>query len=213
MEYTLKQLLHAGQADGFTSIAIQLCNTFPDVRRLVERRDGLMSPSNRSEVTGFAMGLSEKDHIAFVKAVAVYEHCCGTFGSVTLLQCLLPVRLTPSDTRRELLDWVLRNTDSYKYYAHGAKSLEELDLVRTRRAEMRKANILRDLQRQAGDKQRIAAKATRDLPNAVRRGDIKAVHALIGKGADVRGGDGDGESLVVKAELQLRGNCTSPTRG
>ncbi len=31
---------------------------------------------------------------------------------------------------------------------------------------------------------RLAAKATEDLPNAVRRGDLKAVEALLAKGAD-----------------------------
>jgi hypothetical protein len=77
--------------------------------------------------------------------------------------------------------------------------VEELDAIRALIAEHRAEGIERDQKRQFHDKARIAAAATKDLPNAVRRGDLKAVRALIAKGADPATSAPDGSSLIAVA--------------
>lgn len=152
--------------------------------------------SGRDEMLDFVKNLPLDDQIAFAKSVAMLEHSVGGRGSVTSLQHLLPVVPDPD---RKLLDWVLRNTKSYWYYSHGARSVEELDAIRALIAERRAEGIERDQRRQVSDKARIAAAATKNLPNAVRRGDLKAVRALIAKGADPATSAPDGSSLIAVA--------------
>lgn len=152
--------------------------------------------AEREEMLTFVKNLSLDDQTEFVKSVAMLEHSVGGCGSVTSLQHLLPVVPDPD---RKLLDWVLRNTKSYWYYSHGARSVEELDAIRTRIAERREERVETDQRRQVRDTARIAAAATKNLHNAVRRGDLKAVRALIAKGADPATSTPDGSSLISVA--------------
>ena len=146
----------------------------------------------RGKVISFAKGQTNNDRIALLKSIAMLEQSVGNLGSITLLQFLFP--LVP-DPDSKLLDWVLRNTESFWYYAHGARSVEELRVIRKMRAEITAESIERDAQRQRQDKKRIAETATNNLFNSVRRGDIKAVRALIGKGANVNTSVPNGMSL------------------
>jgi hypothetical protein len=124
------------------------------------------------------------------------EHRVGGLGSVTNLQHLLQL---VDDPERTLLDWILRNTKSYWYYSHNARSIQELDLTSKRIAERKAARVEKEQTRQIEDKSRIAADATRKLYNAVRRGDLKAVRALIERGADVTSCGPDGSPLIAVA--------------
>lgn len=151
---------------------------------------------HRDKVISFATELAMPDRIAFAKSVAIVENRVGGLGSVTMLERLLSLILDPE---RKLLDWILRNTTSYWYYAYGARSIEEFDLACRRKAERAAESIRRDEDRQAQDRSRIAKAATRKLYNAVRRGDIKAVRALIEKGADVSVPAPNGSSVLALA--------------
>jgi hypothetical protein len=103
------------------------------------------------------------------------------------------------DAEDEVLDWILRNTASYDYYAHGARSLGEYRDICSHRARRRAEAMRVEMERQAQHKTRIAARATLLLYNAVRRGDAKAVRALLAKGADPNAKAPDGTSLEALA--------------
>lgn len=160
----------------------------------------------RDDIAPYAHNLSSEDRIALTKALAVLEHQVGGRGSVTHVRCLLPL---VDDPDRLLFDWILRNTDSYAYWSHGAKSIEEYDSIRTRNAESaargsaeKSERLKLELQQQKENRERNIQNATQRLYNAVRRGDIKALQALIAKGADVSLPTSAGMTLLEYAESQ-----------
>lgn len=163
----------------------------------------------------FFDGLPPYDREVFVEAVALYEHTVGGLGSVTTLQNLLPM---VGDAHDAVLDWILRNTNSYSYYAYEARSLEEYRAICSRRAKRKADAEFQETNRQAQAKARIAERATTLLYNAVRRGDLKAVRALLVRGADPTTKAPDGTSLDslaignhrhdIAAELQAHMNAS-----
>lgn len=189
VEPTLRRLLEIGRSERYAEIA-----------RVAELRDHSamlqLAGVYRDQVLAFAKGLPLPDQVAFIKSIAILEHGVGGLGSVTNLERLLSL---VSDPKRTLLDWVLRNTKSYWYYSHGAQSIEDLDLIRGRIAKQRDERLAKNQGRQVRDKVRIAEAATNKLYNAVRRGDLKAVRALISKGADATSHAPDGSSLIAVA--------------
>lgn len=189
LDRVFDRLLQIGRIEAFSDIAhvLELCPNLAVIQLLDQHRD---------ELEPYTRTLSAKDRIAFIKSVAILEHQVGDRGSVTHLKCLLPL---VSDPERSLLDWILRNTTSYWYYAHGARSVGEFDLACRLKAEQAAEGIQRDLERQARDKARITASATANLYNAVRRGDSKAVRALLAKGADPSTVALEGTPLVALA--------------
>jgi len=185
----LQRLVEIARSGDYSEIAQMAdpANRSSARRVVMECRDDMMS---------FAKALPLDERVAFIKSIAMLEHYFGGLGSVTNLTWLLPL---VSDAERNVLDWVLRNTKSYRYYSHGARSADELDLVRRRIADHSAERIRRDQERQLQDKKQIAEAATRNLHNAVRRGDIKAVRALIHKGANVKAPGSDGSAPVTLA--------------
>ena len=89
--------------------------------------------------------LSSLDRKAFAKALAIYENTVGGLGSVTALERVLPL---VSDEDHAVLDWILSNTRSYWYYAHGAKSFAELESIKADNAARRARNELREAERE-----------------------------------------------------------------
>jgi hypothetical protein len=150
--------------------------------------------------------LQPAEQATFVKALAVYEDTVGGLGSVTALHRVLPV---VSDPDHAIIDWVLANTRSYWYYSNGAKSFVELQGVRTDLAHWRDEKAESERKREADAKIRKAERATQNLYNAVRRGDIKAVKALLGQGASVSGTTPDGVGLVEFATACGRGDIAA----
>ena len=148
--------------------------------------------------------------MAFIKAVAAYEDTVDGLGSVTLLHHLLP---HINDSDHAVVDWILRNTRSYWYYAHSARSYEEYVAQERWRAEQTAINVHRDRERQARDRARIAIDATTRLCGAVRRGDLTAVQALLRKGADAGVETADGEPLVSFAIRQNREDIATVLTG
>lgn len=135
----------------------------------------------------------------FVKAVAAYENTVGGLGSVTTLKRLLPLL---GDSELEALDWILGNTNSYWWYGHGASSVAELAEWNRLNNERRELALAKEVERECFARLRKADKATVSLPNAVRRGDINAVRALIARGADSRAASMDGMPLLQYAKVR-----------
>ena len=156
-----------------------------DIRDLPEARSHHLvcelSDSIRREGWEWFSALSQPDRANFTKAIAIYEDNVGGIGSATILQSILP---EINDPEHQTLDWVLNNTHAYEYFAQGTRSAEELNHRKQQASERRSANLRAEEAREIEAKARKAAKATENLHSAVRRGDIKAVRALLAKGAD-----------------------------
>ncbi len=170
-----------------------------EVMRLADR--GL------SDSTEFFGSLNTAEQVAMLKAVAAYEDTAGEMGmgSVTLLERLASLKsLRHGDPRREAYAWILANTNSYWYYGGGMKSLDGFQDWQHTKYEIAAENIRNDAARQAIDSARIAVKASGNLYNAVRRGDVKAVAALIALGGDADGRCPDGKSLIEFAREKGR---------
>jgi hypothetical protein len=84
--------------------------------------------------------ISVADRPGFIKALAVFENTVGGLGSVTTLEKLLPL---VDDDGGELLDWIVRNTQSYWYYSNKASSLDEMNEIR-REHQRRRARAFSD---------------------------------------------------------------------
>lgn len=170
-----------------------------EVMRLADR--GL------SDSTEFFGSLNTAEQVAMLKAVAAYEDTAGEMGmgSVTLLERLASLKsLRHGDPRREAYAWILANTNSYWYYGGGMKSLDGIHDWQRTKYEIAAENERNDAARQATDSARIAVKASGNLYNAVRRGDVKAVAALIALGGDADGRCPDGKSLIEFAREKGR---------
>ncbi len=145
--------------------------------------------------------LSALERAAFVKALAVYENTVGGLGSVTALERVLPLI---QDEDHAILDWILSTTRSYWYYSNGARSYAELQEIKAAHAERRAQNEKREAEIERFAKERKAKQASANLFNAIRRGDTKAVEALLRQGAVPQGVAPDGIPLVRYAEENNR---------
>jgi len=151
-------------------------------------------------------GMSPSEQASFVKALAVYEDTVGGLGSVTALHRVLPV---VSDPDHAVIDWVLSNTKSYWYYSSGAKSFAELQGVRSSDARRHADAARREREREAEAKARKTERATQNLYNAVRRGEVKAVKALLGQGASSSATTPEGMSLAEYAASRGRADIAA----
>lgn len=186
----IEQLVAAGLADDFAAVA------------------SLPGAGNHAQVLWFASSLrgagrrvvddmAPSHRVAFVKALAVYENTVSGLGSVTGLRDLLP--LAPG-AAHELIDWVLSSTRSYDHYSHGARSLDEFMAMKAAHAERRAERESNEAERARQARARREERATANLRNAVRRGDLGAVKALLSQRAAVDGGVIAGEPLDRYAE-------------
>jgi len=143
------------------------------------------------------INLSGEDQSSFIKSLALYEQTVGGLGSPTLLFHALQL---VDDPDHKLFNWVLANTTSYEYYARGVKSFAELQQREEEGRNKAAANLEREAQRATEAKARRAKKASGNLINAIKRGDIKAVEALLLQGASTDISTSDGLSAADFAE-------------
>jgi hypothetical protein len=167
-----EQLLEIGRYDRYEEIArVPGAGVHGDV----------VCNAGSGRLVTFYKDLPTNDRHALIKAVAMYEDTVGGVGSVTALQRLF---LLVNDPRGDLLDWVLQNSRAFRYYYHDARSLEEYKDICERIAARKAETLHREKGRELEAHERQATVATANLYNAVRRGDIKAVRALLAQGAN-----------------------------
>lgn len=126
--------------------------------------------------------------VGLIKALTMAEQrlkgwSCGSVSPVRTLYDALPL---PSSEKTQIADWVLLHTENpwIPFTNFGARSLADYH-VRAATVAAHAEEVRRnERQRQQDAQARRTAKAGRDLPAAVRRGDAKAVIALLAKGAD-----------------------------
>lgn len=112
------------------------------------------------------------------------------FGSVPPVANLFHIYASMVDVveRDRVADWVLANTvndySPFGTHNHGARSLKELARKADERFARRQATAVREQARFEDARNQRSVQATERLPNALRRKDVKAVAALLAKGAD-----------------------------
>jgi hypothetical protein len=110
--------------------------------------------------------------------------------------------------QNQLADWILSNTCNdytpYGTHNHGARSLDELKKKIDEYGVKKQASAAREKARFENARNKSCNQATDRLPSALRRKDIKAVAALVAKGADVDAVGPSGQSArEIARELGL----------
>ena len=164
----------------------------------------LASSCFRGAVVDKVAALPVEDRVALAKALAVYENSVGGIGSVTALQHVMCLFGDAVERGYETFSWISENTRSLWYYADRAVDFIEPDVAAVRRAAARAENERRNYELAAPERARRAERATENLYNAVRRGDIKAVQALLGRGANPTAMTPTGELLISYARDSSR---------
>jgi hypothetical protein len=203
-EMLLNKLIEAGKTNDFSQISSLLTtqeqNTYRYIMRL-RPEPWLNSAEN----------LNEEELVSLIKCLTIIE--CNydgwMAGSVSpviwlfrKLSSFEPVFL------HDVADWVLANTkNGYLPFGTmnlGAKSIVEFTQLKKLSSERRKTRHETEVKRQDLARARKAQKATLALFGAVKRSDIKAVKALIAKGADITAKDS--ENISVTEYAQMKGN-------
>jgi len=159
--------------------------------------------------------LQEDDLFHLIKGFVIYEqglkeHGYGLGGSVSpvIILCERYAALRP-DHEKELMAWVVKNRTN-PYLPFGSIVLNECTsfkerndaLIALEHEKRKKAAIEDALQAERAliKAEKEALNATTNLPNAVRRGDLEAVKALVEKGGDLTVRTDDGKSLFFIAK-------------
>jgi hypothetical protein len=155
-----------------------------------------------------AQELSETDLENLIRGYVLYSrarptHSGGSCSPVIRLYWVFSKRFPHKS--EELADWVFKHTTNHyeplgTKITYGAINLKEYNV---RRAEHdRLANLKHEKYLLMKQEESIHKKetATQRIAAAVRRGDLKAVKALLDRGADFKRALPEGESLVVLAK-------------
>jgi hypothetical protein len=161
----------------------------------------LASSCFRGTVVDKIAALPLDERVSFAKALAEYENSVGGIGSVTALQQVMHLFGDAVELGYETFFWITENTRSLWYYADRAVDFIEPDVAAVRRAAARAETERRNYQLAAPARDRRANRATGNLCGAVRRGDPKAVQALLAKGADPTAMTPTGEPLISYARV------------
>lgn len=117
----------------------------------------LVSSRHLQALLDYCAALPPAEREWFVKGIALYENTIGGLGSVTNLKRLLPLL---GQAQESVIDWILRNTRSYWYYAHGAKSLADYEAIECARTHRTSESLLLEKERELQAKARKAKVAT-----------------------------------------------------
>lgn len=148
--------------------------------------------AGRRQLRWFVVELDRSDQLAFMKALVMLEEQRGILGSTSIFRDSMALLWTD----RELMDWIFNHTEYFASSAFGVRSWAELEAREARRqAHRREYERQQDLARE-----KRAARATENLFNAVRRRDLKAVIALLGRGANGDSLCPDGRRLQAYAD-------------
>lgn len=153
-----------------------------------------------------ADALAEKELEALIRSMNIAECNYPSFGGGSVTGTIWAFRRLQQRMHSSLdglADWLLAHTTNpwvpFGSNNHGARSLTELRGQRERAASMRSEKAFKENERQAVDAVRIADKATHNIFAAIRRKDIKAVHALVLRGARLDAVDPTGNTALAYA--------------
>ena len=142
---------------------------------------------------------------ALIKTLTIAESLLKGWqgGSVSAVIWLFN-KYSPSDheDKDKLTDWILRHTDNYyvPFSNYGAKTLKEYYELRAEYMNKKRETQMKEEMRHQNAVQRRAVAATQKIFSAIARGDIKAVEALIEKGADLAAHNSEGLTPLQVAE-------------
>jgi hypothetical protein len=200
----LHKLIETGRSDDFShmssSFAVQEQHRYGYIMRL-----------GPEAWLSLAESLNTEDLVALIKCLTKAERSLEDWmaGSVSPVIWLFR-RLANLDPKyaNTIADWILANTENdYLPFGTrnlGAKSLSEYDHLEQLASERVKERHKAEAQRQESARQRKAQEATHALFSAVKRGDVKAVKALIAKGADTNVKDSKG--ISIEEHARMKGN-------
>jgi hypothetical protein len=142
---------------------------------------------------------------ALIKSLTMAESMLEGWqgGSVSAVIWLYNKYAPPvSEDKDKLTDWILRQTvNAYVPFSnYGAKSLDEYYERRSASLSRKRDAQVKEEMRHQEAVRRHAIAATKDIFPAIARGDIKAVTALIRKGADLAASDSNGFTPLQWAE-------------
>lgn len=159
-----------------------------------------MTSRFRGQVLERIATLSVEDRVALVKALAMYENSVGGLGSVTAVPYVMRLFGDAIEIGYQTFQWIVDNTRSLWYYKDRAVDFIEPELSAMQRKAAQEEVELKNYERAAPARAKRVERATSNLYNAVRRGDIKAVQALLSIGADPETLAPNGESLISYAQ-------------
>jgi len=160
-----------------------------------------------------ANSLSGDDLFHLIKGFVIYEQGMNGYGlggsvSPVIILCARYAVLCP-EYENELMAWVVTNR-SNPYLPFGSIVLNECasfkdrnDALMALEHEKRKKTVIEEAlqaERAQIKAKKEALNATTNLPNAVRRGDLDGVKALVEKGGDLTIITDDGENLLSIAK-------------
>lgn len=163
----------------------------------------------RGAVIDKVASLPVDDRVGFAKALAVYEDSVGGIGSVTAVQHVMRLFTEDVEQGYETFRWICDNTSSLWYYTERAVDFIEPNVGALRRASARAENDQRSYGLAAAIREKQAERATKNLYNAIRRGDVKAVQALLRIGANPIGTTSTGELFISYARSSNRENIAA----
>ena len=177
----IDHLVEIGRSENFRDLE-NVGDKFPEARQGSFMR---LRPETWYQI---ADTLSDNRIVALIKALTLLEKYPNfKAGSVAPVIWLFR-RLPEANDRVELINWILSHTDNdylpFGSSNHGAKSLDDYHHRCEQIFERSKARSKAEEERQSEAKVRKAIEASQRLFGAIRRKDVKAVEALIARGAD-----------------------------
>jgi len=198
----LDKLIEIGKSEDFS----RLSSSFTVQE---QHRDGHIMRLRPEAWHRVTESLSIEDLVALIKCLTIAERSFEGWkaGSVSpviwLFRSLSGLDPNLADT---VANWVLTHTENdylpFGTMNLGAKSLAEYHHLKEVASERAKARQEAEVYRQESARQRKAQEATHALIGAVKSGDVKAVKALIAKGADINAKDSAGVSVGEHAHTK-----------
>lgn len=154
--------------------------------------------------------LSDEDLAALIKTLTIAERdvqSCRA-GSVSPVIWLFRQLAEKTGSDQLLLaEWILEKSENpylpWGHHNQGANSLAEYRELATAVADRRADRQVLENARQEAASERIAQKASYSLYGAIRRRDVKAIHALLEKGGDPSKPCGDREDSPLDYAEEL----------
>lgn len=195
-----QRLIAIGASNDFASLAELFAEFPPD-------RVGHFMRQHWNFWNSLTDSLSEAEHESLIRALTVAERDYPAFGGGSVsgvIWAFLRLQQRTQSSLDALADWILAHTNNdnvpFGTSNLGARSLAKYWARTQDRADARYARQRAESARQAAATTRAADKATYDLFPAIRRKDIKAIQALLLRGARIDVPDTTGQTAMAYAQ-------------